>query len=169
MTIDTNAKLTRETLEIPYLHVTTHFIDGAWREALGDETNEVTDPATNTVWGSVPVGTEDDVKPSTFAEIPGASAAYGFHDKICQPAYHGCMATMNVSLPDELKEFVETQVEEHGYVSSSEFLRELIRREQDRTQLRALLLQGMESGTGSDMNDQYFQRMRARIRNSNAA
>ena len=56
------------------------------------------------------------------------------------------MATMNVSLPDELKKFLETQIEEHGHVSSSEFLRELIRHEQDRTQLRALLLQGMEAG-----------------------
>lgn len=79
------------------------------------------------------------------------------------------MATMNVSLPTELKKFVETQVEEHGYESSSEFLRELIRREQDRTQLRALLLQGTESGTGSEMNDHYFERMREHIRNSPAA
>lgn len=43
------------------------------------------------------------------------------------------MATMNVSLPEELKKFVEAQVDEHGYISSSEFVRELIRREQDRT------------------------------------
>jgi len=46
---------------------------------------------------------------------------------------------MNVSLPDELKEFLEAQVYEHGYVSSSEFLRELIRREQDRARLRERL------------------------------
>ncbi|NWN89869.1 MAG: type II toxin-antitoxin system ParD family antitoxin [Micrococcaceae bacterium] len=79
------------------------------------------------------------------------------------------MATMNVSLPDELRKFVEAQVDEHDYVSSSEFLRELIRREQDRTQLRALLVQGMESGPGSKMDDDYFERMRERIRNSDAA
>ncbi|NWN89867.1 MAG: type II toxin-antitoxin system ParD family antitoxin [Micrococcaceae bacterium] len=79
------------------------------------------------------------------------------------------MATMNVSLPDELKKFVEAQVEEHDYVSSSEFLRDMLRREQDRTQLRALLIQGMESGAGSEMNDSYFERMRERIRNSDAA
>ena len=73
------------------------------------------------------------------------------------------MATMNVSLPDELKKFVEAQVGERGYVSSSEFLRE-----QDRTQLRALLLQGLESGTGSEINDDYFRRLRERVRNSSA-
>jgi antitoxin ParD1/3/4 len=76
---------------------------------------------------------------------------------------------MNVSLSDEIKTFVEAQVGERGFVSSSEFLRELILREQDRTQLRALLLQGLESGRGSEINDNYFERLRERIRNSNAA
>ena len=50
------------------------------------------------------------------------------------------MATMNVSLPDPLKQFVEEQVSERGYGTSSEFVRELIRREQARQQLRACLL-----------------------------
>jgi len=76
---------------------------------------------------------------------------------------------MNVSLPEELKEFVETQVQEHGYVSSSEFLRELIRREQDRARLRGLLLQGMESGPGSEINSDYFDRLRQGIRESDVA
>ena len=76
---------------------------------------------------------------------------------------------MNVSLPEELKEFVEAQVQEHGYVSSSEFLRELIRREQDRARLRGLLLQGMESGPGSEINSDYFDRLRQRIRESDVA
>lgn len=76
---------------------------------------------------------------------------------------------MNISLPDELKEFIEAQVHEHGYVSSSEFLRELIRGEQDRARLRALLIQGLESGPGSEMNSDYFDRLRERIRESDAA
>jgi len=52
---------------------------------------------------------------------------------------------MNVSLPDEMKKFIEDQVEEQGYATSSEFLRELIRREQDRSQLHGLLVQGLDS------------------------
>lgn len=103
------------------------------------------------------------------SEVVSGVLRLRFHDKLCQFTYHGLMATMNVSLPDELKEFVEAQVNEHGYVSSSEFLRGLIRREQDRTQLRALLLQGMDSGAGSEMDDAYFERMRERIRVSGAA
>lgn len=72
MTTQTTPQLTRDTIEIPYRHVTTHFIDGAWRESLGQDTIEVTDPATNTVWGSVPVGNEDDVN----AAVGAAHAAF---------------------------------------------------------------------------------------------
>lgn len=74
------------------------------------------------------------------------------------------MATMNVSLPDALKEFVEAQVDERDYGTSSEFVRELIRREQARTQLRALVVDGMGSGPGSEMDEAYFEGMRERIR-----
>jgi antitoxin ParD1/3/4 len=84
-------------------------------------------------------------------------------------AYSGSMATMNVSLPDGLKKFVEAQVDERGYGTSSEFVRELIRREQARTQLRALVVDGMGSGPGSEMDEAYFQRMRERIRSSGPA
>ena len=45
---------------------------------------------------------------------------------------------MNVSVPDELKRFVDGQVDEGGYGSTSEFIRALIRREQDRQRLRVL-------------------------------
>jgi antitoxin ParD1/3/4 len=79
------------------------------------------------------------------------------------------MATMNVSLPDSLKEFVEAQVDEHGYGTSSEFVRNLIRREQERTTLRALLVDGMSSGQGSEMDESYFARMRHRIHSSDTA
>ena len=54
------------------------------------------------------------------------------------------MTTMNVSLPDSLKAFVDEQVAARGYGSSSEYVRELIRRDQDRQQLQALLLAGEE-------------------------
>ena len=73
------------------------------------------------------------------------------------------MATMNVSLPDALKDFVEAQVNEHGYGTSSEFVRTLIRREHDRAQLRALIVDGMASGPGSELDDAYLQNLRDRI------
>ncbi|KAB2871303.1 MAG: ribbon-helix-helix protein, CopG family, partial [Burkholderiaceae bacterium] len=51
------------------------------------------------------------------------------------------MSTMNISLPDELKAFVDSQVGSRGYTSSSEYVRELIRKEQDKEKLRALILE----------------------------
>ncbi|AXH37013.1 type II toxin-antitoxin system ParD family antitoxin [Humibacter sp. BT305] len=73
------------------------------------------------------------------------------------------MATMNVSLPDSLKEFVEAQVSERGYGTSSEFVRELIRREQARARLRELVIDGIGSGEGSELDGDYFDRLRDRV------
>ncbi|MBT2495720.1 ribbon-helix-helix domain-containing protein [Microbacterium sp. AGC62] len=73
------------------------------------------------------------------------------------------MATMNISLPDALKDFVETQVAERGYSNSSEFMRELIRHEQAREQLRSLVVDGMTSGPGSEVDQAYFDRLRDRV------
>jgi len=61
MTLDTTTHQTRDALDIPYRHVTTHFINGTYQPSHGQDTIEVTDPVTNTVWGSVPVGNQDDV------------------------------------------------------------------------------------------------------------
>jgi antitoxin ParD1/3/4 len=73
------------------------------------------------------------------------------------------MATMNVSLPDGLKEFVEAEVDVRGFSNSSEFVRDLIRREQERVRFTALIVDGMRSGPGSEMDDEYFARLRQRI------
>jgi antitoxin ParD1/3/4 len=80
--------------------------------------------------------------------------------------YDEVMATMNVSLPDTLKDFVERQVGERGYGTSSEFVRDLIRHEQARTELRALIVDGMTSGPGSTLDDDYFTTLRKRIRDA---
>lgn len=73
------------------------------------------------------------------------------------------MATMNISLPDSLKGYVDEQVAERGYSSSSEYLRELIRKDQDRQHLRKLLLEGAVSPLEGPADDAYFERLRARI------
>ena len=52
---------------------------------------------------------------------------------------------MNVSLPAPLKAFVDHQVANRGFGTSSAYIRELIRRDQDRQHLRSLLLEGGES------------------------
>ncbi len=70
---------------------------------------------------------------------------------------------MNVSLPEELKAFVDAQAERGGYGSTSEFVRDLIRREQDRQQLRALLLDGASSPPGPIADQGYFSALRLRV------
>lgn len=42
------------------------------------------------------------------------------------------MATMNISLPDSMKTWVETQTQGGAYSNSSDFIRDLIRRDQER-------------------------------------
>ena len=70
------------------------------------------------------------------------------------------MATMNISLPDELKQFIDAQVSEHGYGSSSEYLRESIRKQRDVEKLRNLLLEGANSGPGRVADDAFFAELR---------
>ena len=64
------------------------------------------------------------------------------------------MQTMNISLPDQLKEFVDEQVGSGKYSSASEYVRELIRDDERRKaqeKLEALLIEGLESGKPSEM------------------
>lgn len=74
------------------------------------------------------------------------------------------MSTMNISLPDGLKAFVDEQVSQRGYGTSSEYVRELIRRDQDRLQLRNLLLAGASSAPTATADERYFDGLRERVR-----
>ena len=71
---------------------------------------------------------------------------------------------MNISLPESLKAFVDEQVSQRGYGTSSEYLRELIRRDQHRLQLRNLLLEGASSAPTAPVNEAYFDELRRRVR-----
>ena len=71
------------------------------------------------------------------------------------------MSTMNISLPEELRSFVDSQVSEGDYVSSSEYMRELLRKEKDRVRLRELLLEGMSSPLNeTPIDTEYFEKYR---------
>ncbi len=72
------------------------------------------------------------------------------------------MSTMNISLPDGLKAFVDELVQSEGYGTSSEYMRELIRRDQDRRQFKEHLLVGMRSGTEGPMDAAFFASLRQR-------
>ncbi len=70
---------------------------------------------------------------------------------------------MHISLPDALKSFVDGQVSERGYSSSSEYVRELIRKDQDRQRLRGMLLEGAASPPAGAADADYFDRLRSGI------
>ena len=84
--------------------------------------------------------------------------------KDCQNRKGKPMSTMNVSLPETQKSFVDQQVSERGYASSSEYIRDLIRREQDKQKLRELLLEGMNSPQAGVADAEYFNQLRERVR-----
>jgi antitoxin ParD1/3/4 len=73
------------------------------------------------------------------------------------------MSTMNISLPDSLKSFVDDQVNQRGYSTSSEYVRELIRRDADRLHLRGLLLEGAASVPATLADTAYFSALRSRV------
>ena len=74
------------------------------------------------------------------------------------------MSTMNISLPDTLKSFVDEQVNQGCYATSSEYVRELIRKDQGRLQLRGLLLAGAGSAPAASADPAYFEGLRDRVR-----
>ena len=74
------------------------------------------------------------------------------------------MSTMNISLPDALKDFVDEQVNQRGYGTSSEYVRELIRKDADRLHLRGLLLEGAGSAPAAPAGSDYFDGLRKRAK-----
>jgi antitoxin ParD1/3/4 len=76
------------------------------------------------------------------------------------------MATMNLSLPDAMKEFVEAQAAQEGYGSVSEYMRVIIRDLQKRKakqELEAKLLEGLLSGPAEPMTREDWDELERRV------
>ncbi len=74
------------------------------------------------------------------------------------------MATMNISLPDPLREFVEDQVQDGDYASVSEFMRDLVRRAKTEKELEQRLLSALGSEDLGELDPDFFERLKARAR-----
>jgi antitoxin ParD1/3/4 len=70
---------------------------------------------------------------------------------------------MNISLPDSLKSFVDEQVTQRGYGTSSEYVRELIRKDADVLRLRGMLFKGAASAPADPVDASYFSTLRERV------
>ena len=64
--------------------------------------------------------------------------------------------TMNISLTEDLKVFVDERVKARSYSSTSEYMRDLVRRDEERAQeerFKALIEEGLASGPAGDWDD----------------
>ncbi len=72
------------------------------------------------------------------------------------------MATMNLSLPDPMKAWVERQAETGRYDTASDYIRDLIRKDQERLaafdMLQAAITKGIESGKPEPFDPEAFKR-----------
>lgn len=79
------------------------------------------------------------------------------------------MKSMNISLPDSMRTYVESQVASGDYSSASEYFRQLVRADQKRQaneRLEALLLEGLDSGTATPMTQQDWQEISQAVRSA---
>lgn len=76
------------------------------------------------------------------------------------------MATMNISLPEQMKAWVESQSKSGRYGNASDYVRDLIRRDQDRqarlAELQQLIDEGVNSGVSSNSLDDLLAEARRR-------
>jgi len=74
------------------------------------------------------------------------------------------MATMNISLPDPMKQWVEAQAETGRYSNASDYVRDLIRRDQERLDKIAAMQKLVDEARASGISDETKEDIRARAR-----
>jgi antitoxin ParD1/3/4 len=83
------------------------------------------------------------------------------------------MATMNISLPDPLKTWVERQAQSGRYSNASDYVRDLIRRDQERAashaELQHLIAEGAASGVSTRSMGDLLKAARKQARHAKAA
>jgi antitoxin ParD1/3/4 len=76
------------------------------------------------------------------------------------------MATMNVSIPDKMRKWVENQIKTGIYSNASDYVRDLIRRDQEykdkRETLRLALESGEKSGVSKRTLDEIWKEIKTR-------
>lgn len=76
------------------------------------------------------------------------------------------MPTMNISLPEPMKEFVEEEVSAGSYGSVSEYIRGLVRDAQERKKnekLHQLLMDGLNSGAAIEATPEFWSNIRTDV------
>lgn len=80
------------------------------------------------------------------------------------------MATMNISIPDPMKDWVQSQVETGTYANSSDYVRDLIRQDQEKRNkiqaLQAAITAGLQSGESDKSFDDIIQAARNSLKDN---
>lgn len=71
------------------------------------------------------------------------------------------MASMNISLPDPMRDWVEQQMKSGRYDNASEYMRDLIRHDQDRASKIAAMQRLIDEAMASEDSDKSLSEIRA--------
>ncbi len=75
------------------------------------------------------------------------------------------MTSMNISVPESMKEFIEDEVSSGGYGTASEYVRELVRdakKQKEEERLETLLLEALEGGPASPLTKKDWEAIKQR-------
>lgn len=84
-------------------------------------------------------------------------------DRFVRMATNPPQTSMNISLPESLREFVDEQVARGGFSSASEYVRQLIREAQESATAEAKLLKAIERGGKIELTDEYWRQKDSRV------
>ncbi|MCJ8270601.1 MAG: type II toxin-antitoxin system ParD family antitoxin [Psychrosphaera sp.] len=72
------------------------------------------------------------------------------------------MPTMNISLPEPMRAWVQAQIDDGKYAGNSDYVRDLIRKDQEQKNkieaMQAAITKGLESGTPQDFDKEAFKK-----------
>ena len=75
------------------------------------------------------------------------------------------MATLNVSMPDPMREWIDAQIEAGEYANASDYIRDLIRHDQrQRDTVRLALIEGEKSGIGKRTVTEIARKTKRRLK-----
>src|SRR5688500_17907697 len=99
-----------------------------------------------------------------FRQHSGDSHRRRYLAELCAESYNSLMAQMNISIPEKLKGWAESRVAEGRYSSTSDYVRDLVRRDQEfeeaRRRLQAAINEGLASGISERDPFQYLDQLR---------
>jgi antitoxin ParD1/3/4 len=76
------------------------------------------------------------------------------------------MSTLNISLPDSMRAYIEQKVSQGSYSTASEYIRQLVREDQQRAakeRLERLLMEGLDSGPMIEVTDEFWAKKKAKL------